>query len=50
MFSGNGIADNQSMGITLVKVPGEIYGAQDGNEALFTPDAVEWAMKQILPQ
>lgn len=50
MFSGDDNADDQSMGITLVKVPGEIYGGQDGSEALFTPDAVEWAMKQILPQ
>jgi hypothetical protein len=38
------------MGIVLVEVPSEIYAAQDGGEALFTPDAVEWAMKQILPQ
>lgn len=37
------------MGIVLVKVPVEIYAGQNG-EALFTPDAVEWAMKQILPQ
>jgi hypothetical protein len=43
-------AESQSMGITLVKVPSEVYCAEDGGEALFTSDAVEWAMKQILPQ
>jgi hypothetical protein len=42
-------ADSQSMGIILVKVPSEIYAGQVGGEALFTPNAVEWAMKQILP-
>lgn len=43
-------ADTQSMGIALVQVPKDIYNVQDGNdEALFTPDAVEWAMKQIIP-
>jgi hypothetical protein len=47
-YSGDDVADNQSMGIILVKVPSEIYGGQDGTEALFTSD--EWAMKQILPQ
>jgi hypothetical protein len=50
MSSGNDIADNQSMGITLVKVPSEIYSGQEGGDALFTSGAVEWAMKQILPQ
>jgi hypothetical protein len=39
----------QSMGIKLIKVPRDNYSGQDGNEALFTPDAVEWAMRQILP-
>jgi len=43
-------AYSQSMGIILVKVPSEIYSGQEGGEALFTPDAVEWAMKQILHQ
>ena len=43
-------ADYQSMGIILVKVPSDIYSGQEGGEALFTPDAVEWAMKRILPQ
>jgi hypothetical protein len=36
------------MGIALVKVPADIYGGKEGREALFTPEAVEWAMKQIL--
>lgn len=40
---------SQSMGIQLIKVPREIYAGQDGGEALFTPDAVEWAMRKILP-
>jgi len=40
---------SQSMGIVLIKVPREIYAGQDDEEALFTPDAVEWAMRQILP-
>jgi len=43
-------ADSQSMGIILIKVPSEIYSGHEGGEALFTPDAVEWAMKRILPQ
>jgi len=38
------------MGIVLVKVPRDIYGGKDGGEALFTPDAVEWAMKRILTE
>ena len=40
----------KSMGIVLIKVPRDIHGGQDGGEALFTPDAVEWAMKQILAE
>jgi hypothetical protein len=43
------MTDDQSMGIVLVKVPSDIYGGQEGKEALFTPHAVEWAMTQILP-
>lgn len=40
----------QSMDIKLVKVPREIYNGQDGKEALFTPEAVEWAMGRIMAQ
>jgi hypothetical protein len=36
------------MEIKVVKVPREIYGGAEGKEALFTPDAVEWAMERIL--
>jgi hypothetical protein len=39
-----------SMDIKLVKVPRGFYNGQDGKEALFTPEAVEWAMNQILAQ
>lgn len=36
------------MGIKLIKVPREVYNGQDDKEALFTPEAVEWAMDQIM--
>ena len=36
------------MGIQMVKVPRRVHGEEDGKTALFTPDAVEWAMNVVL--